>query len=56
MPENMIRLHPDFPSAYLWRGFAEASRKEYDKADADFQTALKKDPNNSAAYLALGQI
>ena len=54
--DKTIQLHPDYVMAYLWRGTAEASRKEYDKADADFQTVLKASPDNPSAYLELGQL
>jgi len=54
--DRTIKLHPNLPNGYLWRGTAEAGRKEYDKAAADFQTVLQKDPNNSTAYLELGQL
>jgi cellulose synthase operon protein C len=54
--ERTIKLHPEFGGGYLWRGTAEGGRKEFDKAAADFQTALDKDPNNSLAYLELGQV
>jgi len=46
--EKTIQQHPDFIGAYLWRGTAEASRKEYDKAQADYQTVVKMSPDNSA--------
>jgi predicted Zn-dependent protease len=35
---------------------AEASRKEFDKAQADFQTVLKGDPNSPVAYLELAEL
>ena len=54
--EQTIQLHSNLPNGYIWRGTAEASRKEFDKAQADFQTALAKDPNNSVAYQELGQV
>ncbi len=49
-----IQQHPDDASAYLWRGTAEATRKEYAQAEADDQMALQKSPQNAAAYLELG--
>ena len=54
--EKTIQAHPDFAQAYLWRGTAEAGRKEYDKAEADFQSVLKTDPNSATAYLELAQL
>jgi len=54
--EKTIALRPDIGQPYLWRGMAEASQKQYDKAEADFQTALAKDPNNPATYQQLGEL
>jgi Tfp pilus assembly protein PilF len=54
--DKTIQQHPDYVMAYLWRGTAEASRKEYDKAEADFQAVLKASPDNPSVYLELGQI
>ncbi|MGA1981203.1 MAG: tetratricopeptide repeat protein [Acidobacteriaceae bacterium] len=54
--DKTIQLHPDFALAYLWRGTAEAGRKEYDKAEADFQAVLKSNPNNSTVYVELAQL
>ena len=54
--ERTIKLHPELAQGYLWRGTAEASRKEYDKAEADFQTVLKNSPDNAIAYMELGQL
>jgi tetratricopeptide (TPR) repeat protein len=34
----------------------EASRKEYDKAAADFQTVIKKNPKDAAGYLLMGRL
>jgi tetratricopeptide (TPR) repeat protein len=55
LADKTIAQHPDFADAYLWRGSAEANQKQ-DGADADFETAIKKNPNNAAAYLDLGQL
>ena len=54
--DNTIALHPDFFEAYLWKGTAEANQKQYERAEGDFQTALKKNPQSSVAYLELGQL
>jgi len=54
--DKTIQLHPDFAQAYLWRGTAEATRKEFDKAEADFQSVLKTSPDNSTAYIELAQL
>ncbi len=54
--EAAIPLAPQSPAPYIWRGMAEGSQKQYDKADADFRTALKYDPKNAGAYLELAQL
>ena len=51
--EQTIKLHPEMTQGYMWRGTAEASRKEFDKAEADFQTVVKRSPDDSSAYLEL---
>lgn len=51
-----ITLHPEAPDGYLWRGAAEAKQQQLSDADNDFQTALKKDPNNATATLDLGEL
>ena len=54
--EKTMQQHPEFVGSFLWRGTAEASRKEYDKAQADYQTALKMSPDNSAVYLQMAEL
>lgn len=54
--EKTAGLRPDLAQGYLWRGIAEANEKLYEKAEADFQTALQKDPNNASTYSELGQL
>jgi tetratricopeptide (TPR) repeat protein len=54
--DKTIQQHPDFSGAYLWRGTAEAGRREYDKAQDDYQMVMKMSPDNSAAYLQMGQL
>ncbi len=51
-----ITAHPDAPDGYLWRGSAEAKQQQFDDAENDFQTALKKDPNSEVATLDLGEL
>ena len=48
--------HPDLSDAYFWRGLAELHQQQEDKADADLQTAIQKDPNNSLAAEELGAL
>lgn len=56
LAEKMIRLHPNMPQGYMWRGSTEATQKDYERAEADFQTALKNDPKNGAVYIQLATI
>jgi tetratricopeptide (TPR) repeat protein len=54
--DKTVQFHKDYAPAYLWRGAAEASQKQFDKAEADYQAALKLNPDYSAAYLEMGQM
>ncbi len=56
LAEKTITTHPNAPDGYLWRGSVEGSQQEFDKANADFQEALRRDPNNVAAQLDLGEL
>ncbi len=51
-----ISFHPDAPEGYLWRGASEAKQQQFDQANSDFETALKKDPNNETAMLDMGEL
>ena len=51
-----ITFHPDAPEGYLWRGASEAKQQQVDQANTDFETALKKDPNNETAMLDMGEL
>jgi tetratricopeptide (TPR) repeat protein len=54
--EKTIQAHPNLVQGYMWRGTAEAMKGSYDRAEADFQTALKYQPNNPSVYLELAEI
>jgi len=56
LADTTIAATPQASNPYIWRGMAEASRNETDKADADFHQAIKLDPKNANAYLELGQL
>lgn len=53
---ELIQTHPEYPGGYLWRGIAEASRQEFTAAENDLQKVIKDSPDNSLAYLELGQV
>ncbi len=54
--DSIIGMAPQYAPAYVYRGIAASSRKEYDKAEADFKQAIKLDPKSSNAYLQLAQL
>jgi tetratricopeptide (TPR) repeat protein len=54
--EAAMAIAPQSPLPYLWRGMAEGSQKDYARADADFNTAIKYDPKNAGPYLELAQL
>jgi Tfp pilus assembly protein PilF len=51
-----IAVTPQASEPYVWRGIAEGSRNDLDKAEADFQQAIKLDSGNSLAYLELAEL
>jgi tetratricopeptide (TPR) repeat protein len=51
--DKTIHSQPNYLGAYMWRGMAEASRKEYDKADSDYQYVIKNSPDNAVGYLEM---
>lgn len=53
---TLISKFPNLPDGYLWRAVAEVNQNQGPQAEADLQTALKKDPKNSAALVALGEV
>lgn len=54
--DRSIANNPPSPNPYVWRGMAELNQKLYDKAQADFEQALKLDPKTWTASLELGQL
>lgn len=54
--DTSIAINPQSPNPYIWRGMAEGNQKLYDKAEVDFQQALKLDPKSWTASLELGQL
>lgn len=47
---------PQASSPYVWQGIADADQKFYDKAETDFNQALKLNPNDWQALLQSGQL
>ena len=54
--ETMIDRFPNLSDGYLWRAVAEVNQNRTEQADADLQTAIKKNPKDSAALAALGEL
>jgi tetratricopeptide (TPR) repeat protein len=54
--ETLISHYPNLSDGYLWRAVAEANQNRTDQAETDLQTAIKKNPKDSAALVALGEI
>lgn len=54
--DETIQAHPDYAVAYLWRGGVEVSRKEFDKAEADYQNMLKANPDSAVVYIQLAEL
>jgi tetratricopeptide (TPR) repeat protein len=52
----LITKFPDLSDGYLWRSVAEVNQNQKDQAETDLQTALKKNPKDSAALTALGEM
>lgn len=53
---TLITRFPNLPDGYVWRAVVEGNQKQMDQAEADLQTALKKNPKDSAALVMLGEI
>ncbi len=54
--KNAIAADPTASTPYVWQGIAEANQKLYDKAEADFNQALKLNSKDWEAMLQLGQL
>ena len=54
--ETLIARYPNLSDGYLWRAVAEVNQGRTDQADADLQTAVKKNPKDSASLVALGEL
>lgn len=53
---TLITKFPNLSDGYLWRAVAEISQNQKDQGEADLQTALKKNPKDSAALSALAEL
>ncbi|HSU18799.1 MAG TPA: tetratricopeptide repeat protein [Acidobacteriaceae bacterium] len=56
LAETVITKVPDSPDGYVWRGMTELNQNNATAAEGDFQTALKKNPKDVEALVALGQL
>ncbi len=53
---TLITRFPNLPDGYVWRAVREGNQSQMDQAEADLETALKKNPKDSAALVMLGEI
>jgi len=53
---TLITKFPNLADGYLWRAVAEVNQNQPGQAEADLQTALQKNPKDSAALVALGEM
>lgn len=54
--QTLITRYPNLSDGYLWRAVAEVNENRPEQADADLQTAIKKNPKDSASLAALGEM
>jgi tetratricopeptide (TPR) repeat protein len=54
--DQIIALQPAAPDGYLLRAVADIDRKQYATADEYIHRSLEKEPNNTAAYVQLGNL
>ena len=52
----MIRLQPNFARAYCNRGLGLVRNGDLEKAKADLDTGIQKDPNLPLCYYARGDL
>jgi tetratricopeptide (TPR) repeat protein len=53
---TLISKFPNISDGYLWRAVAEIGQKQTAQADTDLQTALQKNPKDSASLVALAEL
>jgi tetratricopeptide (TPR) repeat protein len=56
LADKTIAANSHFPGGYLWRATVEISRNLQDQAEADLKTAMSVAPQDSRAYLMLGEL
>lgn len=54
--DQIIAAQPGAPDGYLLRAVAEIDRKQFAVADEYIKKSLEKDPNNTAAYVQMGNL
>ncbi|GGA79321.1 hypothetical protein GCM10011507_33210 [Edaphobacter acidisoli] len=54
--KSAMAANPTASTPYVWQGIAEANQKYYDRAEADFNQALKLNPKDWEATAQLGQL
>jgi tetratricopeptide (TPR) repeat protein len=51
-----IRIAPDWPDAYTYRGDIWYQKREFDRAIADYTEAIRLDPKNADVYRDRGKV
>jgi tetratricopeptide (TPR) repeat protein len=54
--QALIARFPNDPSGYMWRAMTELKQNQPQQAEADLETALKKNPKDPQVLLAMAQI
>jgi len=52
--DDALKINPNIPEAYFWRGYNFREVKNQDKAIANFQKAIELKPDYEDAYVILG--
>jgi Flp pilus assembly protein TadD len=51
-----LEIYPQYSDAFLERGIMHFAAAELNEAESDLQQAIKYDPNNAMAYIAMGAV
>ena len=54
--EQIIENDPQAPDGYIFRGMAEADRKDWEKAEGDFHQAIRITPDKPEGFVSMGDL